>query len=262
MAFFTGAGICLTAYLLQNLTRNPLTSEYTLGISAGASFFASLGLILSLSPILFSLMGGVGITFLLFFALKGKIKGTSLILLGIVLNIAFSSGISFINFLTAFKSSQSLSRWIFGGFSFYRWEEVFIVGALAILTLILCIRENPRLTLISISETYEEILGKAFKKKILLLLILSGSFISVSTTFAGPIPFYALLVANFIRQSLGGNPLGGIMVSFTAGGFILAALDTLSRLISPIEEIPLGVITGLAGIPFMTLLLWKERIKN
>jgi iron complex transport system permease protein len=255
MAFLTGAGLTLATYTLQSLTRNPLTSEYTLGISAAASFFASLGFLIKVSPVLFSLAGGILITLFLFLMVRKKLRGSSLILLGIALNIFFASGISFLNYLTSFKVSQSLSRWIFGGLSFYEWHEVGITAAVVFLLFFLIRSQNPKITLISISEIYEEILGRKFKNKYLLILILCGVLISVITTYAGPIPFYALLAANLIRSIFRGNPQKSILYGFFGGGTVLALLDHISRLVSPVEVVPLGVITGIAGIPFLFFLL-------
>jgi iron complex transport system permease protein len=79
--------------------------------------------------------------------------------------------------------------------------------------------------------------------------------ISVITTYAGPIPFYALLAANLIRSIFRGNPQKSILYGFFGGGTVLALLDHISRLVSPVEVVPLGVITGIAGIPFLFFLL-------
>lgn len=259
MAFLTGAGLCLVTYVLQNFTRNPLTSEYTLGISAASSFFASLGFILGASPIAFSLFGGVGVTFLLFSVARKRVRGNALVLLGIALNIVFASGISFFNYLTGFKSSQSLSRWIFGGFSFFVWEEVAVMGFLVLVMLVLFLWKHPQITLISISESYEEILGKRFQKYYFIILFMAGFFISISTTLSGPIPFFALLMVSFLRHILRGHPVKTIWLNFTLGGLFLLLLDFGARQLRPVEEIPLGVLTGLLGVPFLLILFFQKR---
>ena len=258
-AFFVGGGLCLLTLNLQNITRNPLASEYTLGISAGASFTASLGLILGFSPAFFGMLGGIGSTLLLFFFLRKKLKSSSLILFGILLNVFFSSGIYFLNYLTSFKVSQSLSRWVFGGFSFYSFQEVVLISFSAFVLLVFSLREHPKIALLGIAEIYEEILGRAFRKKLFLLFLLIGFFITLSITLSGPLPFFALLFANFFRLATKGNPVKHILFSFFGGGFFLTTLDTFGRWINPLEEIPIGIITGILGLPFMAFLIFKEK---
>lgn len=258
-AFLTGSGLALTAYFFQSLTRNPLTSEYTLGVSAASAFFAGLGLVAGFSPAFSGVLGGVGFSFLLFFAAAKRLKSSSLILLGIAFNIFFSSGLIFLNHLTAFKVSQSLSRYVFGGFSFYQIHEilalslafVFLAGALFFYA--------PRLVLISVSEVYEEILGKTFRRPLMVLVLLSGVFISLASAYAGPVPFFALLWANLGRKIFKGNPFKTLFFCATGGGAALAGLDTVSRLLSPVEEIPLGISVALLGLPFLFVLLLKEK---
>ncbi len=259
MAFFTGAGLCLATYVLQNITRNALTSEYTLGISASAVFFAALGTIVGVSTYFFSMIGGLGVTFFIFLLLKRNLNSQSLILLGIILNIFFASGIVLLNYITAFKSSLSLAHMIFGQFMIYDWSKIIIMLLVVVIMLVLVLLKYPQLTLISISGVYEDILGKSFKKYYMIILIIIGVFISLSITYSGPIPFYALLLANMVRFKTGGNPLNSIFLVFLLGGILLAAMDTIAKVITSFEEFPLGVITGIIGLPFIGVMLYKKR---
>lgn len=259
MVFFSGAGLCLCAYLFQSLSRNPLSSEYTLGITAASSFLAGVGLLLKFSPVIFSVVGGVSATFLLFLFSSKKNKGDALILAGIALNIVFAAGLSFLNYLSSFKISLSLSRWIFGGFSYYSFNEVFVVAILALGLFITLLFSAPKLLLISISSEYEEILGKKFKLQYLLLLGFSGFFISFVTAFAGPVPFFALLMANLLRFLFKGEPLSTLFSCFFAGGSFLVFLDFTSRSILSSEELPIGILTGILGLPLLFFLLFSKK---
>ncbi|PKL14899.1 MAG: hypothetical protein CVV50_01970, partial [Spirochaetae bacterium HGW-Spirochaetae-6] len=203
-----------------------------------------------------------GVTFLLFVLLRKKLSGTLLILLGIILNIFFAAGITFLNYLTSFKVSQALERWIFGGLSFYTFEEVALVGVFALAVFGYGMALLPRLTLVSISEIYETLLGRRFRIQAQGLLLLIGVFISLVTTYTGPIPFLGLLLANFIRFSLKGKPITSFILSFLAGGCLLAWLDTLLRLLWPLEEMPLGIVIGILGLPFLIVLLFQQRQRS
>jgi iron complex transport system permease protein len=46
--------------------------------------------------------------------------------------------------------------------------------------------------------------------------------------------------------------------SALAGALILVLADTLARIIAPPMEVPLGVITSLAGAPFFLYLLARQ----
>lgn len=259
MAFLIGSGLSLTAWFFQSITRNPLTSEYTLGVSAAATFFAGLGFLLGFSSLTWGVMGGVGFSFFLFFVLFKKLSSNALILLGIAFNIFFSSGLMFFNYLTSFKISQNLSRWIFGGFSFYQPHELFLVFMVFLLLIVALFYFAPKIILISVSEIYEEILHKNFKKAFMVLVFLSGVFISLASAYAGPIPFFALLWAHLGRKIFKGNPFKTLIFCGAGGGFILALLDSLSRMINPIEEIPVGISVALFSLPFLFFILLKEK---
>jgi len=259
MAFLIGSGLSLTTWFFQSITRNPLTSEYTLGVSAAATFFAGLGFLLGFSSLTWGVMGGVGFSFFLFFVLFKKFSSGSLILLGIAFNIFFSSGLMFFNYLTSFKISQNLSRWIFGGFSFYQPQEILVVFLIFLLLILALFYFAPKIVLLSVSEIYEEFLYKSFKKAFMILVFLSGIFISLASAYAGPIPFFALLWAHLGRKIFKGNPFKTLVFCGGGGGLVLAFLDSASRIINPIEEIPVGLSVALFSLPFLFFVLLKEK---
>jgi len=255
--FLVGSGISIISFILQSLTRTPLASEYTLGISSGVAFFASIAYILDLNPLFFSIIGGISITTLLVIFIRKRLGSNSFVLIGISLSIFFGSGISFINYITSFKSSQVLSRWIFGSFSFYSWCEIITLIIMYIFLIISFYFYLPKIILISISPVYEEILGKNFKTQITFMVFIIGIFISFLSTFVGPVPFFGLVVSNIIRIIFKSNMIYTFF-SLIASGSVLVLLDFISKNLLIFEELPIGILTGIVCLPLVLVSIKKS----
>jgi len=256
--FTVGGGLSISSFILQSITRNQLASEYTLGITSGVAFFASIAYVININPFVVSLISGFLITFFLVFFVRKRLDSNSFIITGIALGIFFGTGISFINYITGFRSSQALSRWIFGSFSVYTYSETIIISLAFIFLLFVFYINLPKIILISVSHIYEEILGVRFKKNIVLIIFAIGVFTSFSSSFVGPIPFYALVIANIVRILFKSDINNTVFYLFFSG-FILVFLDFISKNIFFYEEVPIGILTGLICLPLVFISLFKIR---
>ncbi len=62
-----------------------------------------------------------------------------------------------------------------------------------------------------------------------------------------------------LRLILGPDHKKLLPFSFFGGGIFLLICDTLSRLVLNTQEIPVGVITAVIGVPFFLVLLRRGR---
>src|SRR5262249_38343535 len=120
-----GAGLSVAGVALQALLRNPLAEPYVLGVSGGASVGATLAILLGLTSAtalgasvvpIFALAGGLATTALVhgLGASVGDVRGTSILLVGVVVNMIASAAITFVKVLVERSKVQELIFWLTG----------------------------------------------------------------------------------------------------------------------------------------------------
>jgi iron complex transport system permease protein len=92
------------------------------------------------------------------------------------------------------------------------------------------------------------------------LIILASSLTAASAVaFSGIIGFVGLIVPHMIRLLWTSDYRKLVPLSIIMGMVVLLLTDILSRIILPAQEVPLGIITALAGAPFFLWLLRKSK---
>jgi iron complex transport system permease protein len=79
------------------------------------------------------------------------------------------------------------------------------------------------------------------------------------TALTGPIAFVGLIVPHALRLRFGADHRVLMPCALLVGAGFLAVCDTLSRTVIAPTEIPVGVLTALAGGPFFIWLLRSRR---
>ena len=106
-AALVGAGLALSGVIYQGILLNPLADPYTLGISSGAAFGASIALLANISLLghfstpLFAFIGAIATLFVVMrlSTFNGLISAQTLILSGVIVGAILSAGISFLKYL-------------------------------------------------------------------------------------------------------------------------------------------------------------------
>ena len=91
------------------------------------------------------------------------------------------------------------------------------------------------------------------------LIVLTTVAASAAVSVSGIVGFVGLIVPHILRLMLGPDHRALLPVSFFGGGIFLLIADTLSRLVLSNQEIPVGVITAIIGVPFFLFLLRRGR---
>jgi iron complex transport system permease protein len=94
-------------------------------------------------------------------------------------------------------------------------------------------------------------------KRVLFVLasVVTGLVVSVS----GVIGFVGLIVPHLGRMTLGADHRFLLPASALLGGIFLLCADTIARTAFLPVEIPVGVVTAMAGAPFFVYLLRSRR---
>ncbi|UCE06250.1 MAG: iron ABC transporter permease [bacterium] len=264
-AYLAGAALAISGMAFQAMFRNPLATPFTLGVSSGAAFGATIYLKIGLIFSIFGIQGQALIAFagallsIIFVYGITKIKKgftTAIMLIaGVAINFFFSSLILFLQYLSDFADSFRIIRWLMGGFE--------IVGFRPVLTLLPFVLIGTTVVFILINELNLLTLGDDIAlsrgvdvKKVKAALFFATSFMVggvVST--CGPIGFIGMMAPHICRLLIGAEHRLLTPASFLFGGAFLVFCDTLSRVLIAPAEIPVGVITALLGGPFFLWLL-------
>jgi iron complex transport system permease protein len=263
-----GAALTVSGVLFQGILLNPLADPYTLGVSAGAAFGASIAILLNLSAALVSVPGfafaGACITLFIVLFLSyspgspaGGLSSNNLILSGIIVAAILSAGISFLKFI-ANEQVSVIIFWLMGSFASKTWPQFALVSLFLFLGFLVAVFFARDLNLISMGDRAAISLGVDLKKVTLILLITGSLLAAVSVAVSGIIGFVGLLVPHMARFVTGPDNRKLLPVATLAGATLLLWADTITRAVLP-HEIPIGVLTALIGGPVFCWIFKKSR---
>jgi iron complex transport system permease protein len=252
-----GGGLAISGAVFQALLMNPLADSYTMGVSSGAAFGASVAIFINLYAVgvylpvtLFAFIGALATLFLVLNIARvdGVLSPSNMIIAGIIVSSIFSAGISFLKSLSG-EGVSAIIYWLMGSLSARSWTHV---GLCAIIIGIgggICMYYACDLNLMSLGDEEAQHLGVDTQRVRTILLVCGSLITAVCVSVSGIIGFIGLIVPHLLRFVVGSDnrillPLSGLM-----GGLLLLLADTVTRVVLNIE-IPVGVFTTLFGGPF------------
>lgn len=268
LVLLTGAALAGSGASYQGLFRNPLADPYLIGVASGAG----LGAVLAMSvqwP--YSFLGLMAVPMAAFFAgmltvflvysvarVGQTVPTTNLILAGTVFS-------SFATALTSFlmlRSSGELRRalgWLLGGVSVGGWQAVLALLPYATLGLTMLMLSGHALNLLQFGDDQAQQMGLNVSRAKTLILIAASLTTAAAVAFAGIIGFVGLIVPHIVRLWWGGDYRRLIPLSVIGGAAALLLADVLARVAIAPQELPIGVVTALAGSPFFLWVLRKAK---
>ena len=264
-AAIVGAGLAISGTVFQGILLNPLADPYTLGVSAGAAFGASVAILLNLGFFGFSsvpLFAFIGATATLFFVIYLSSSGeglssNNLILSGIIVAAILSAGISFLKYL-ADEHVSVIIFWLMGSFASRTWTDVALTAVAIGIGFGVMMFYARDLNLISLGNRTASSMGVDTSRVMLVLLITASVIAAVCVSVSGIIGFVGLLVPHMVRSITGPDNRRLLPVSLLAGAILLLCADTITRAILP-TEIPIGVLTALIGGPVFCVIFRKRQ---
>ena len=259
-AFACGGLLALAGALLQALLRNPLADPYILGISGGAAVAALTAILFGLAAAAVGLaaFGGaltaVGLVFLLGFSRGGNM--VRLLLTGVVLSAGFGALISLLLTLAPGAKVHGMLFWLMGDLS-----QAHAPGAaLAILLTVLALGlwQAKSLDILGLGELKAKSLGVAVQPLQYGIYFAASAATAAVVVQAGTIGFVGLIVPHFIRLLGVSGHRWLLPLAALAGGSFLTLADTLARTIVAPQQLPVGVLTALLGVPVLLFLLTRR----
>lgn len=259
-AFAVGGMLALAGAQMQVLLANPLADPYVLGTSGGAAVGALLAMLLGLSTLginLAALLGALG-SMLLVFGLahaRGIWSANRLLLTGVVVAAGWGALISFLLSVAPQHNLPGMLFWLMGDLSHAGRP---LPGLLLLtLALLLALPQARSLNLLARGERQAAALGVAATPLRLQLYLSASLLTAAAVAIGGSIGFVGLVVPHLLRLLIGSDHRWLLPASVLGGGTLLLLADTLARTLFAPQQLPVGVLTALLGIPLFLFLLQR-----
>lgn len=269
-ALAVGIGLSIAGAMYQAIIRNPLVDPYIMGVSAGAGTaavaviafdFTFFGLFAASSVYLVALTAMVGgvVAFAITMFLAEKAGGSSVnyVLAGVVVGLAFSAVQTLMLSLSGEHLTDSIS-WLFGSFANINWTQVWLVVIPAITMSLVPLIWAKEFNLVLLGEDQAKQMGLDVVRFNRIMLILASILTSVCVAFCGIIGFVGLVIPHLCRMVLGGDHRLVLPASIAFGGILMMGADLLARMMMYGQELPVGAITTIIGVPVFAYLLIKR----
>jgi iron complex transport system permease protein len=263
-----GGMLALSGAVFQAILRNPLADPYTLGISSGAAFGASLVFVVQLiglqlpqiaSVPIFAFFGAVATLAAVLSLAAGdsRLSSSSLILSGVIVAAILSAAIGFLKFI-ADEHVGVIIFWLMGSLSGVSWSNIALLLAGGVTGLLVSLYFSRDLNVVCTGERSAMTLGVNAVRLRMILLVTCSLMTAFCVAVAGIIGFVGLIVPHMLRQVIGPDNRWLLILSFIGGGLLLLLADTLTRAVLP-AEVPIGVLTALLGGPFFCYIFKRKQ---
>lgn len=265
-AFACGGLLATAGALMQVLLRNPLADPYILGISGGAAVGALGAITLGAATFWIdaSAFAGALTAMLVVFGLAhgdGSWTQTRLLLTGVIVAAGCGAAVSLMLALAPDTRVMSMLFWMMGDASAAArpWPAL-VVLALALVVVMPFARD---LNVLARGELSARALGVRVGHLRVALYVLASLLTATAVTLVGSVGFVGLVVPHLVRLALGNDQRVLIPAAALAGGTLLTLADTAARTVIAPQQLPVGVLTALIGVPvFLFLLSRRSRISR
>lgn len=261
-AFATGGLLAVAGALMQVLLRNPLADPYVLGLSGGASVGALFAMLAGLASavITASAFGGALLATLMVFGLAhgtGSWTPSRLLLTGVVVAAGWGAVITLMLAIAPAQRLPGMLYWLMGDMSYARspWPAMILL----FVTCLMVLPIGRSLNVLARGPLQAAALGVNVRPLEWTIYIGASLLTATAVTTAGSIGFVGLVVPHMLRLVLGNDQRLILPACALAGGTLLVLADTLARVAIAPEQLPVGVITALLGVPTFLYLLYRSR---
>ena len=271
-AFATGGLLAFAGALMQILLRNPLADPYVLGLSGGAAVGTLGSMLLGMGAFAVNLgaAGGALVSILIVFVLArhdfarqqlfGALDASPrLLLTGVMLAAGWGAVITLMLTFAPEAKLRGMLFWLMGDLN---GAESWLPALLALAIVLVVIYPVARdLNVLSRGEAVAHALGVRVTALRRLIYLVASIATALAVTTAGAIGFIGLVVPHALRLALGNDQRILLPACALAGGTLLLLADTAARTLIAPQQLPVGVITALIGVPSFMFLLMRNPAK-
>lgn len=267
-AAFVGALLGLGGTIYQGVFRNPLAEPYLLGSAGGAALGATVALLAPfalpqawLLPML-AFAGAWGATMLVIGIARvaGAVDAAGLLLAGVAIAAILGALRSFLMLALSDDtvSLQVVLSWVLGGIQTPTWSGI---GGMALITagcFGIAQALAGRLDVLGLGETMAVAFGLDVRRFVMVAVLAGSVIVAAAVAFGGLVAFVGLASPHVARWIVGPLHRPLLPASALVGAIVVVLADAIARAALPPAEIPLGLVTAVAGGPFFILLLARR----
>lgn len=267
LALVVGASLGCAGALCQGVFTNPLAEPSIIGVSAGSAVGAAGAIFFGWAAIgpwsvpLAAFAGGLVVTMAVYGAARsgGRVETVTLVLTGIAVNALAGALIGLLTYLSDDAALRSITFWNLGSLATATWSRVAASGAFVLVGLAAVPFVVRRLDLLALGEAAARHLGVDVDRTRLGVVVLVAALTGAGVAVAGIIGFVGLVVPHVVRLLVGPRHRILVPASALGGAVVVVVADLVARTAAAPAELPLGVLTALAGAPFFLWLLRRAR---
>ncbi|GEP54494.1 FecCD family ABC transporter permease [Reyranella soli] len=267
-AAFVGALLGLGGTVFQGVFRNPLAEPYLLGSAGGAALGATVALLVPLAapqslvlPVL-AFAGAWAATMLVIgiSRVAGAVDAAGMLLAGVAVAAVLGALRSFLMLALSDEtvSLQIVLSWVLGGVQTPTWPILGLLAAISVACLALTLMLAKRLDVLGLGETMAIAFGLNVNRFIAFAVLAGSVVVAAAVAFGGLVAFVGLASPHIARWLVGPLHRPLLPASALVGAIVVTVADAIARSALPPAEIPLGLVTAVAGGPFFILLLARR----
>lgn len=269
LAAIVGATLAVVGAALQSVTRNPLADPHLLGISSGAALGAIIallhtGMILGVVTVpVFAFLGALLAMFLVLGVANFSMAHSAgrLILAGVAVAFVLTALGNLFIFMGDHRASHTVIFWMLGGLGLAQWGQLWFPFLTLLLGASYLIYKARYLNAMILGDESASTLGVPVQRFRLIVIVVCALLTGAAVAFSGVIGFVGLMVPHIVRLLVGGDYRKILPLSALFGALFLVFADIIARVIIPPEDMPIGILTGLAGgIAFVFLMRQRRNV--
>jgi iron complex transport system permease protein len=263
-----GAALSGSGAAYQGLFRNPLADPYLIGVASGGGLGAVLAMSVrwpytpvGLLAVPLSAFAGALLTVFVVYQMAriGRtIPVTNLILAGVAVS-SFATALSSFWMINSTGEVRRALVWLLGGSTLSGWQPVLAVLPYVVIGLGALLTLGHALNVLQFGDEQAKQLGLPTEHVRRLIIVAATMTTAAAVSFAGIIGFVGLIVPHIVRLAWGGDYRRVLPLAMLNGAALLLVADVLARVVMAPQEIPVGIITALAGGPFFLWVLRRSK---
>lgn len=268
LAAGVGMGLAVCGVVMQAIVKNPLADPYILGISSGASFGATVAILLGIGLSwgenfvgISAFIGALAVSIAVLFIsnIGGRSNSIKLLLAGMALSALCSALFGLIIYFAYNREgTQQIAFWMMGSFSNAQWPALGIVFPIVFLAVLFFWTQSRVLNLMLLGDESAITLGMDLHLYRQIYLLVSALIVGFAVYSAGMIGFVGLIVPHVVRMYTGTDHKRLLPLSALVGAILLVAADGLCRIVIPKTELPIGLLISFIGAPCFVYLMVRR----
>jgi iron complex transport system permease protein len=254
-----GIAFGMSGAVFQSLASNELASPDVIGITEGAGTAAVLTIVVfsssAVSLSLAALLGGLATaTVIYLLAYRRGVSGYRLILVGIGVAAGLSALTEYLLTRARIEEVQRAVVWLTGSLNGRTWSQVTLLAITCAVLVPTLLALTRGLRVLQLGDDAAKGIGVRVELVRAGLVFAAVGLCAFGTAAAGPVAFVAFVAAPIARRLVGGGQLA-LIPSALVGALLLTCADVVAREAFGSVQLPVGVVTGVIGAPYLLWLL-------